>query len=76
MYKIIIVLIGSLLFPASGLSAILTVKKAGTGSGSVTAPGITCGSDCSENFADGKIVTLPAVESGSSVFTVCYVVIP
>ncbi len=69
MYKIIIVLIGSLLFPASGLSAILTVKKAGTGSGSVTAPGITCGSDCSENFADGKIVTLSAVESGSSVFT-------
>ena len=40
----------------------LTVAKAGTGSGTVTsAPGgISCGGDCTENYADGTAVTLTA----------------
>ncbi len=38
----------------------LTVSKAGTGSGTVTGTGITCGSDCTESYASGSIVTLTA----------------
>jgi hypothetical protein len=47
----------------------LTVTKAGTGSGTVTsAPaGITCGGDCSEDYATGTIVILtPTADSGSN----------
>jgi hypothetical protein len=47
----------------------LTVSKAGNGSGTVTSSpvGITCGPDCSENYADGTVVTLSAsAASGSS----------
>jgi hypothetical protein len=40
----------------------LTVTKAGTGTGTVTSdpPGISCGTDCSEVYADGTVVTLTA----------------
>ena len=42
--------------------ALLTVLKAGNGSGIVTSvpSGITCGSDCSEVFLEGTVVTLTA----------------
>jgi hypothetical protein len=40
----------------------LTVTKSGTGTGTVTSspPGLDCGVDCSETYADGTVVTLTA----------------
>ncbi len=49
----------------------LTVSKLGSGSGLVTSEpvGINCGSDCTENFSPGTVVTLTAAASVGSVFT-------
>ena len=47
---------------------LLTVSKAGTGSGTVTATGINCGSDCSESVASGTQVALTATAAGGSTF--------
>ncbi|HEX4960767.1 MAG TPA: DNRLRE domain-containing protein [Thermoanaerobaculia bacterium] len=47
----------------------LSVSKSGTGSGTVTSSpaGINCGSDCSESYSAGTIVTLtPSPAAGSS----------
>lgn len=44
----------------------LTVAK--TGSGSVTAPGIACGTDCSEAYAAGQAVTLAASPASGNTF--------
>ena len=46
------------------------LRKAGTGSGTVTsAPGgITCGGDCTEEYAAGTVVTLTAVPAAGSTF--------
>jgi uncharacterized repeat protein (TIGR02543 family) len=48
----------------------LTVTKTGTGSGTVTSSpaGISCGSDCSENYAAGTSVTLTAAAATGSTF--------
>ena len=48
----------------------LNVTKAGTGSGVVTSSpsGISCGSDCTEVYAAGTVVTLTAVADASSAF--------
>jgi hypothetical protein len=54
------------------ISHTLTVTKAGTGSGTVTstnpAGGIDCGSDCSESYPEGTVVTLSASASAGSTF--------
>ena len=47
----------------------LTVNKAGAGSGTVTGPGIDCGSDCTEPYASGTAVTLTASPAASSNFS-------
>ena len=47
---------------------LLSVSKAGTGSGTVTAPGINCGSDCSESVVSGTQVALVATAAGDSTF--------
>jgi len=49
----------------------LTVTKSGAGTGTVTsAPaGINCGSDCSEAFNQGMVVTLTAAPLSGSTFT-------
>jgi len=49
---------------------ILTVAKAGTGSGTVTSSpsGINCGSTCITNFASGTSVTLTAAAASGSTF--------
>ncbi|MDH3444767.1 MAG: fibronectin type III domain-containing protein, partial [Deltaproteobacteria bacterium] len=47
---------------------LLTVSKAGTGSGKVTATGIDCGSDCSESFTSATRVTLAAKAANGSTF--------
>ncbi|MBL0170348.1 MAG: DUF1566 domain-containing protein [Gemmatimonadaceae bacterium] len=49
----------------------LTVALAGTGTGSVTsAPaGVTCGTDCTEGYNAGTVVTLTAAPAGTSSFT-------
>jgi hypothetical protein len=49
-------------------SFILTVSKAGTGSGTVTATGINCGADCSESYTSGTTVTLTASPATGSTF--------
>ena len=51
-----------------GGSAALTVSKNGTGTGSVTGTGITCGSDCTESYAQGTSVTLTATATAGSSF--------
>ncbi len=50
---------------------VLTVTKAGTGSGTVTsAPaGINCGTNCTTSFAEGSSVVLTAAPATGSVFT-------
>ena len=49
----------------------LTVNKAGLGSGTVTSspPGINCGTDCSEPYPSGTVVTLTATPALLNVFT-------
>ncbi len=49
----------------------LNVSKTGTGSGTITSspPGINCGSDCTENYASGTLVTLTASAVSGSTFT-------
>ncbi|HIJ98575.1 TPA: Ig-like domain-containing protein, partial [archaeon] len=46
----------------------LTVSKSGTGSGTVTATGINCPTDCSESYNSGTPVTLTAAPSSGSTF--------
>lgn len=47
----------------------LTVTRSGSGSGTVTGSGITCGNDCSETVANGLSITLTAVPAGGATFT-------
>ena len=46
----------------------LRVSKAGSGGGTVTGPGISCGSDCTEQYQQGTSVTLSAAANANSVF--------
>ena len=46
----------------------LIVTKAGAGSGTVTASGIDCGSDCSQSFPDATTVVLDATADPGSIF--------
>lgn len=46
----------------------LVVKKDGNGIGTVTAPGIDCGDDCSEAYPMGAMIDLAAVAGTDSVF--------
>jgi hypothetical protein len=46
----------------------LKVVKPGKGAGSVTATGISCGADCTEDFNDGTVVSLTATPELGSVF--------
>ncbi len=46
----------------------LTVAKSGTGSGTVAAPGISCGADCTELYNFGSMVTLTATPATGSTF--------
>ncbi len=52
-------------------TAMLTLAKAGNGSGSVssTPAGITCGATCSASYTSGTSVTLSATPAAGSVFT-------
>ncbi|MBZ4192951.1 MAG: SBBP repeat-containing protein [Candidatus Contendobacter sp.] len=47
---------------------VLTAVKAGTGSGTVIAPGIACGADCTQPYTNGTLVTLAAAPATNSVF--------
>jgi hypothetical protein len=53
---------------ATGLS--LTVSKSGTGQGTVSSSpaGISCGTDCTQSYASGTVVTLSAAASSGSKF--------
>ena len=50
--------------------ATLTVNRTGTGTGTVTSTpsGISCGSDCTESYANGTVVTLSAAAASGSQF--------
>lgn len=54
----------------TGAQLILTVTKAGTGSGTVTSSpaGVNCGTDCSEPYIPGTVVTLTATAATGSTF--------
>jgi hypothetical protein len=56
---------------AAVTSIVLTVTKQGSGSGSVTSspPGINCGADCDEAYANATAVTLTATPDAGSIFT-------
>ena len=47
---------------------LLTVSKSGTGSGTVTGVGISCGGDCTEPFAQNTVVVLTATPAAGSTF--------
>lgn len=47
----------------------LTAQKAGSGSGTITASGIDCGSDCSESYPGGTTVVLDATADSGSTFS-------
>jgi hypothetical protein len=47
----------------------LSVNKAGTGIVSSTPAGISCGSDCTEVYSAGTVLTLTAAPDASSIFT-------
>jgi hypothetical protein len=49
----------------------LTVTKAGTGAGAVTSSptGINCGTDCTEAYTNGTVVTLTAAAAAGSTFS-------
>ena len=48
----------------------LTITKAGSGSGTVTSSpaGIDCGTDCTETYTEGAVVTLSAIPDAGSYF--------
>ena len=46
----------------------LDVEKLGSGSGTVTGPGINCGGNCSETYDVGTVVTLTADAANGSTF--------
>jgi hypothetical protein len=52
--------------PASSFT--LNVSKTGPGTVTSSPPGINCGSDCSESYAAGTIVTLTATPNRNAVF--------
>jgi alpha-tubulin suppressor-like RCC1 family protein len=63
---------GSTTLTVQGTSnSTLSVVKTGSGTGRVTSspPGIDCGSDCSESYANAADVTLTASAAGDSSFT-------
>jgi hypothetical protein len=45
------------------------VAKAGNGSGTVTATGINCGSDCTHSASSGTLIVLTATAAGGSTFS-------
>jgi hypothetical protein len=49
----------------------LQVTKSGTGGGAVNSspPGISCGTDCTQDYTDGMVVSLTADPTGGSTFT-------
>ncbi len=49
----------------------LAVAKAGTGTGTVTSSptGVSCGTDCSQSYASGTVVTLTRTAAAGSAFT-------
>lgn len=46
----------------------LSVERGGDGTGTVTGPGIDCGSDCAERYDPGTVVTLTATPGAESTF--------
>ena len=56
-------------FTTSPVNYTLTVAKAGTGSGTVTGSGITCGVTCSTIVVSGTSITLTAAPAAGSSFT-------
>jgi hypothetical protein len=56
--------------PNFSARTVVTVVKDGDGTGTITGPGISCGSDCTEPIFDGKRITLTAAAAVGSRFGV------
>ena len=54
--------------PSYRARTLLTVVKSGTGAGTITGPGISCGADCSQAAFDARAVTLRATPAVGSRF--------
>lgn len=54
---------------AGGATHLLTVTRSGAGMGTITGPGISCGSDCTESVSEGTMVTLTAAPGAGSTFS-------
>jgi hypothetical protein len=55
-------------FNATVVSHTLTVTKDGTGTGTVSGGGISCGATCTKSLAEGAMVSLSAAPAGDSTF--------
>jgi hypothetical protein len=60
--------IGTFEVPGCDIPRTLTVSLAGTGTGTVTGPGINCPGDCTEVYSNGQVVTLTASAPLGSAF--------
>lgn len=54
--------------PGPPVKHTLSVKRAGTGNGTVTGLGLVCQGECSASFIEGSAITLTAWPAGGSVF--------
>jgi C1A family cysteine protease/BarA-like signal transduction histidine kinase len=50
-------------------SYLVTVRLAGTGTGTVVSSGIDCGTDCTETYPDGTLLNLKAIPGADAIFT-------
>jgi hypothetical protein len=71
MWRVAVLVLALSASAAFAADPVLTVQRAGTGSGDVTndGPQISCGATCMSNFAPGTSVTLTAVALPGSRFT-------
>jgi hypothetical protein len=53
---------------SEGDEYLLTVTKAGSGTGTVTGGGIDCGVDCTEMYVEGTVLNLKAIPDADSTF--------
>ncbi len=55
--------------PGGSTSFTLTVSRTGSGTGTVSGQGITCGADCSETVAQGTVITLITTTTAPNTFS-------
>ena len=66
---LVLVLLSACSSPGTTDKASLSIQVGGSGTGTVSGPGINCGSDCAEVYAQGATVTLTATPAGVARFS-------